>query len=220
MRPQAEYRALRDIKPDGSWALAFTVGQDVTEDQRANLGLVVGEDVTPITDTAMHRPADDDDRLEWQNYAVVRGVPLDEASALDRPELIKRVGNPPDDTNGAVPLAPGEADRKALWAEYAAHRIVLDTAGRVDLGTARTRANAASKPDLVAAFGRDGTDGHRAPFYASVEAPQGPRGQILAVDGETVNPLATSKPLGEAQPDNTAEQAKTATRGGRSSAKD
>jgi hypothetical protein len=219
MRPPADYRALRHITPEGSWAAAFNVGDDVTEDQRRNLRLVVGEDVTPLSDTVMHRPADDDDRAEWQDYAVVRGVPYDEARTLDRAELITRVGNPPDDSNGAVPLAPAASDRKAVWAEFAAHRIVLDSRGQVDLGAARTRANAASKDDLIAAFGPDGGDEQRTPFLAPTVAPQTSTGLILP-PGESLAQAPTGSTADDAvpaggnpQPDNTAQQAKAANRG-------
>lgn len=226
MRPHAEYRALRGIKAEGSWAYAFQPGDDVTEDQRANLGLVVGEDVTPLSDNVMHRPADDDDRMEWQNYAVVRGMTVEEARTMDREELVAAVGNPPDASNGTVPLAPSASDRKALWAEFVAHRIVLDTRGEVDLGTARKRSNAATKDELVAAFGLDGTDDLRAAFMGSPMAPQSPKGTILPTGSaqEAAVPAPAAAPVdsgavpvdsgavADPAPDNTPEQAKTGTR--------
>jgi hypothetical protein len=155
MRPGADYVAMRDIRIPDSYAYAARAGDDVTETQRVNLRLVVGVDITPLTRDAMPRPEDDADRRAWQDYAVVRGVPYDEAVNLDRGELTKRVDAA--DKQLAEPVnageMPAEGDPKADWAEYAAIEVLRRTGGAVSLEEARERVKGRTKADLVSAFG-------------------------------------------------------------------
>lgn len=174
MRPHADYVALRDIKVPDSYAFAARAGHDVTEAQRINLNLIVGDDpatadIAPTSPNAMNRPDDDADRLQWQNYAVVRGVPFDEAVNLDRSELVKRAGREPDAPTGTVALRPEPGDKKAAWVEHAVGRIMTETNGRVGPALARERAEAATKADLLAAFGPDAAPDAAKPFLAEPE---------------------------------------------------
>lgn len=157
MRPPAQYRALHDIQVPDSYAFAARAGDDVTEAQRQNLRLIVGDDpafadITPLTASAMERPDDEADRMEWQNYAVVVGaVSFEDAQALDRPALIKAVGKDPGLGEGITALRPTDGDRKGLWVAYAAETLTRDHGWTLD--EARARAESYTKGDLQAAFG-------------------------------------------------------------------
>lgn len=170
MRPNAPYMALRDIPIPDSYAFAARQGDDVFEDQRLNLGLVVGLDIEPQSGTAMERPAEDAERLDWQNYAVVRGVPYSEAANLDRDALVKRVRQA--EKEGAPAEAytmPEPADRKDRWQDYAAGQVVRRTQGRVTRDEARDRMKAMTKDQLVQAFGPDGDGGPTELYDAPAE---------------------------------------------------
>lgn len=155
MRPGDDYVALRDIRIPDSYAHAARAGDGVNETQRVNLHLIVGVDLMPLTRDAMPRPGEDADRRAWQDYAVVRGVPYEEAVNLDRSELLKRVESA--DKQLADPInageMPAEGDSKAAWADYAAIEILRRTGGAVPLEEARERVKGRTKADLVSAFG-------------------------------------------------------------------
>lgn len=173
MRAPAQYMALHDIQVPGSYAFAARTGDDVTEMQRVNLKLVVGVDVRPLTPEAMPRPADDADRGEWQNYAVVRGVPYEEAVNLDRGELLERIELAEDESEQqAVASGMPETDAlKAAWVEWAETEILRSTAGQVSPQEAHDRAAGATKAKLIEAFGPEATAEARAPFLELPEPP-------------------------------------------------
>lgn len=187
MRPGADYVALRDIKAPDSYAYAARAGHDVTEMQRVNLHLTVGVDVLPLTTTAMERPADDADRRQWQDYAVVRGVPYDEAVNLDRAELLSRIKDA--EKQDAEPLSagtmPGKTDKADRWREYAALEILRRTGGTVTHDEARERVKNRTRNDLIDAFGPDAAPGAEADLIAT-DQPPGPAAQ-------TVDPPAASE---------------------------
>jgi hypothetical protein len=167
--------ALRDIPnaPD-SYAYAARTGDDMTEMQRRNLHLTVGVDVSPLTKDAMPRPADDAERVDWQNFAVVQGVPYEEAVNLDRAELMERleVQETPEAPSAGGSGMPAETDLKAAWIDYAASEIFRGTAGQVTMEQGNERASAATKAELIAAFGPNATPEARSPFLV-VEQPEG-----------------------------------------------
>jgi hypothetical protein len=109
----------------------------------------------------MERPADDADRAEWQNYAVVQGVPYEEAVNLDRADLVRRVDRAPESeaAPGADAEPPAETDRKAVWVDYGAARVSRATEGRVTVAEARDRLSSATKAELMQAFGPEGDEG-------------------------------------------------------------
>jgi hypothetical protein len=164
MRPPAQYVALHDIQGQDTYAFAARTGDDVTEAQRVNLGLVVGVDISPLSPDAMQRPADDAPRSEWQNYAVVRGVPYSEAVDLDTAELRNRLETRDDDPDSDARSVnagtrPAAGDKKDRWVDYAAIQIVQRTGGRVSTETAQARAAEMTKAELAEAFGEDGAGG-------------------------------------------------------------
>lgn len=169
MYTETHYVLLHDLRIPNSYAVSLREGDKITEAQRSTGNLRVGLDVAPLSRASMARPDDEADRVVWQDYAVVRGIPYDEAVNLDRADLISRADAEPDPepvVEAATP--PAEADRKALWVDFAAQQMLL--AGRgFTLDGARDRAQAATKAELMAAFGPDATEETRDAFMADDE---------------------------------------------------
>jgi hypothetical protein len=156
MRPPADYTLMHDLPIPGTYAAALRAGDEITEQGRVAAGLVVGIDVLPLRDDVLARPGDDDPRAAWQDYAVVRGVPYDEAVNLDAAELRTRVDAEPEGAREAA--MPETGDRKNVWQDFAVTQIVGATGGKVDAGTARDRISPLTKAELMEVFGPDAQD--------------------------------------------------------------
>jgi hypothetical protein len=157
MRPPADYVALHDLQVPDTFVFAARTGDDVTEAQRVNLGLVVGVDVRPLRTDSMARPNDDAERSAWQDYAVVQGVPYTEAVDLDRAELIKRIDRQDEEGPADPTTMPEPGALKAEWLEYAVVQV-MGAAGVIEQ-EARDRLAGLTKAELIDAFGPEDADG-------------------------------------------------------------
>lgn len=122
-----QYRMLHDLPIPNSYAVGLRAGDQITEQQRETGGLVVGKDVEPLDSDVMARPEDDADRAAWQNYAVVRGVPYDDAINLDRDQLIAR--------EEVAATAPKPAPRKTATKADTAKSDTAKTDGKAGTGS-------------------------------------------------------------------------------------
>ena len=183
MHTETHYVLLHDLTIPNSYAVALRQGDQITEVQRATGNLRVGLDVAPLSRASMARPDDGADRVTWQDYAVVRGVPYSEAVNLDLADLRERADAEPEPAPQVEAGAmPAEADRKAVWVDYAAARML--TLGRdFTPDTARDRAQTATKAALMAAFGPQATDADLEAFLADSDQQDGDAAEPEKVQG-------------------------------------
>ena len=78
---------------------AYAEGDPVPAGAVENLGLVVGEDVTPSGLSLLPKPTKNAKRSDWAAYALDQGVAADEVDALTRDQLAARF----DEENRGVP---------------------------------------------------------------------------------------------------------------------
>lgn len=169
MRATPHYVLIRDFKVPGSdFAVALRTGDEITEEQRATAGLIIGLDVTPLSADVVARPGDDADRAEWQDYAVARGVPYAEAVNLDVKDLQARE-EVQADPEPVVPDMPEASAVKATWVEYGAQQSVLAGQGRVTLEQARAGLADRTKADLIEIFGPNPDTAKRAEVQEALE---------------------------------------------------
>lgn len=131
-----KYTALASLGAPGTIVFGYRRGDEIPESVVEAWGLVEGEDYTTgeLDDTqvpTVPRPGPENTRVDWERWAVSRGMDPEDAAAMPQDELEALDDQP------AEPERPAVSATKAVWVEHV-----------VSAGADRDWAESVTKADL------------------------------------------------------------------------
>lgn len=82
-----DFTVLRPIADRHTSGTAYLPGEGIMAQVVDDLGLVVGEDVTPARPNSMEQPAGNASRADWARYAAIQGMPQERVDGLTRDQI-------------------------------------------------------------------------------------------------------------------------------------